>query len=77
MFWTIGAGVLCFILGFFIGVNAGHRVAIKDGLVGYYDIGDSGKVFFDPKVKMDDIYNSDYIVLECVDLTNPINAKEK
>lgn len=74
MIWYVLIGVSCFFLGMFIGVNAGNRVTIKDNLVGYYDVGRSGRVFFDPKVKPEDIYERDIIVLECVDLSNVINA---
>ena len=77
MIWYILLGVCSFLLGMIIGVNAGNRVTIKDNFVGYYDVGMSGKVFFDPKVKPEDIYEKEFIVLECVDLSKVINANKE
>ena len=77
MIWTILTVIGVFFLGVLIGINVGSNASIKHGFVGYYDVGFSGKVYFDPKVSPEDIHNKEFIVLECVDLTNPINAKEK
>lgn len=77
MVWHILAIVCCLLAGFIIGANAGSKGTIKDNFVGYYDVGESGTVFFDPKIKPEDIYEKDVIVLECVDLSRPINAKKE
>ena len=77
MIWTILTGIGVFFLGVLIGINVGSSASVKHGFVGYYDVGSTGKVYFDPKVSQEDIYNKEFIVLECVDLTNPINAKKE
>ena len=77
MIWTILTGILCLVFGAIIGSNMGYDAALKNNFVGYYDVGGSEKVFFDPKAKREDIYEKEYLVLECVDLANPINAKEE
>ena len=76
MIWTIATGILCLFLGFIIGTNAGKTATIDRGFVGYYDV-DHRTVYFDPKLDPQVLNDREYIVLECVDLANPINATKE
>ena len=83
---NILAALFMLVIGVIIGYSFGRNVGFKigraryaeDHFVGYYDVGNKKDVYLDPNLPKDyfDDTRVEYIVLECINLSKPINLED-